>query len=140
MPDIVPNLLHLSSTVPDVAELLESSLELIISATDSDAVAIARAALPDWSVDAVRGAGRAAVPLDLAADSLEQGGTVSSTGWLASPLIGAPREQGKPAEPEYVLMIRGSCPESRLMAVANRLSDALAIVERRVRAASRVER
>ena len=33
MPDIVPNLLHLSSEVRDVAELLEPALDLVLSAT-----------------------------------------------------------------------------------------------------------
>ena len=41
MPDIVPNLLRLSSEVKDVAELLESSLELILAATGTEAVAVA---------------------------------------------------------------------------------------------------
>ena len=67
MPDIVPNLLRLSSEVRDVAELLEPSLELVLSATGSDASAIARATLPQWRVEAVRGVTRSAVPLELAA-------------------------------------------------------------------------
>ena len=140
MPDIVPNLLRLSSEVRDVAELLEPSLELVLSATGSDAAAIARATLPKWSVEAVRGVTRSAVPLELAAESLEQGGVVASGGWLASPLAGAPREPGITAEPEYVLMVRGNCPESRLAAVANRLSEALAIVEQKCYAVARIER
>ena len=37
-------------------------------------------------------------------------------------------------------MVRSKCPESQLAAIANRLSDALAIVEQRVAAVSRVER
>src|SRR5215204_5833656 len=116
MPDIVPNLLHLSSEVEDVRELLDPSLELILSATGCDAVAIARATLPNWLVEAVRGVARAAVPLELAAEALERADVAASSGWLASPLVGAPREPGINAEPEYVLLIRGNCPESRLTA------------------------
>ena len=94
-------------------------------------MAIARAALPHWTVEAVRGVARSAVPLELAAESLEQGGVVTSAGWLASPLAGAAREPGINSEPELVLMVRGKCPESQLSAVANRLSDALAVVEQK---------
>ncbi len=140
MPDIVPNLLHLSSEVAEAADLLEPALELVLSATGSDAAAIARAALPQWSIESVRGVARSAVPLDLAAESLERGDVVESGGWLASPLAGAPREPGTMAEPEYVLMVRGNCPESRFAAVTSRLSDALAIVEQKGRAISRVDR
>jgi Nif-specific regulatory protein len=141
MPDIVPNLLRLSSEVRSVAELLESSLELVLSATGSDAAAIARATMPQWSVEAARGVARSAVPLELAAESLEQGIVVASGGWLAAPLAGAPREPGGiAAESERTLLVRGDCPESRLSVVVNRLSEALAIVEQRARAASRIER
>jgi transcriptional regulator with GAF, ATPase, and Fis domain len=140
MPDIVPNLLRLSSEVKDVAELLEPSLDLVLSAIGCDAAAIARAALPQWSVAAIRGLARSAVPLELAAESLEQGGIVTSGGWLASPLAGVPRESGIASEPEFVLLVRGNCPESRLAAVANRLSDALVIVEQKAQAVSRIER
>jgi transcriptional regulator with GAF, ATPase, and Fis domain len=140
MPDIVPNLLRVSSEVKGLAELLEPSLDLVLSATGSDAAAIARAALPKWSVEAVRGVARSAVPIELAAESLERGGTVVSGDWLASPLAGVLREPGIFAEPEYVLMVRGNCPESRLTAVANRMSNALAIVEQKERAVSRIER
>ena len=40
MPDIVPNLLHLSSEVADVADLLEPALDLVLSATGAEAAAI----------------------------------------------------------------------------------------------------
>jgi transcriptional regulator with GAF, ATPase, and Fis domain len=140
MPDIVPNLLRLSSEVADVADLLEPALELVLSATGSDTAAIVRAALPRWSIEAVRGVAQSAVPLDLAAESLERANIVASGGWLASPLAGALREPGMIVEPEYVLMVRGNCPESRLAAVANRLSDALAVVEQKDRARSRIDR
>src|SRR5438552_2151366 len=98
MPDIVPNLLHLSSEVRDVAELLEPALDLVLSATGSDAVAIARATLPQWSVEAVRGVTRSAVPLELAAESLERGDVTAIGGWLSVPLVGAPREPGITAD------------------------------------------
>jgi Nif-specific regulatory protein len=140
MPDIVPNLLRLSSEVKDVAELFEQALELMLTATGTDAVAIARAALPQWSVEAVCGVTRSSVPIDLASECLEKGDAVSAAGWLAVPLTGPPRETGGTAEPEYVLLAHDNCPESRLTAVGNRLSDALAIVVQRIRATARVER
>src|SRR5262245_8222258 len=101
MPDIVPNLLRLSSEVKDVAELLEHALELVLAAAGTDAAAIARASLPQWSVEAVRGVTRSSVPLDLASESLEKGDVASAAGWLATPLAGAPREPGTAAEPEH---------------------------------------
>ncbi len=140
MPDIVPNLLHLSSEVKEVAELFETTLELVLSATDADAAAYVRATLPQWSVEAVRGVSRSAVPLELAAESLEQGHTIASEGWLASPLGQAFRKAATTAEPEYVLLVRSQCPESRLAAIANRLSEAVAIVDQRARAVARIER
>src|SRR5262245_60595880 len=125
MPDIVPNLLHLSSEVGEVAELVEPALDLVVSATNADAAAIARAALPAWSIEAVRGVARSGVPLELAAECLSRGEVVASDHWLAAPLAGAPREKGISAELEHVLMVRGNCPEARLAAVANRLSEAV---------------
>ncbi len=139
MPDIVPNLLHLSSEVKEVAELLATTLELVVSATDADAAAYVRATPPHWSVDAVRGTPRSDVPLELAADSLEQGHTVGDAGWLACPLGGAIRHTTAP-EAEYVLLVRSMCPEPRLTAIVNRLSEAFAIVEHRARTSARVER
>jgi Nif-specific regulatory protein len=140
MHDIVPNLLRLSSEVKDVAELLEQALELVLTATGTDATAIARATLPHWSVETARGVTRSSVPIDLASESLEKGGAVSAAGWLATPLTGATRQSGATFEPEYVLLVRGNFAEARLTAIANRLSDAVAVVEQRVRATARVER
>ncbi len=139
MPDIVPNLLHLSSEVAAVADLLEPALELVMSATNSEAAAIARATLPEWTVATARGVVRSAVPLDLAGDALERGHVVARDGWLASPVAGAARG-GAAVEPEYVLFVRGKCSESQLAAVSNRLSDALAVVERAEHVRARVER
>jgi len=140
MPDIVANLLRLSSEVEDVAELMEPALELVLSATETEAGAIARATAPHWSIEALRGVSRSAVPLELAAEASERGDVVAGEGWLAAPLTGAPRERGTVAEPEYVVMIRGNCPESRLTTVANRLSDSLSVVEQKARAVARIER
>jgi transcriptional regulator with GAF, ATPase, and Fis domain len=140
MPDIVPNLLHLSSEINEVAELLEPALDLIVTATNANAAAIARATLPKWSVVGVRGVARTAVPLELASESMEQNQVVAGDGWLAAPLPGAPRESGGATEPEYVLMVRGDCTEARLAGVVNRLSDALAVVEQRERFLARIER
>src|SRR5438105_3692944 len=129
MTDIVPNLLRLSSEAADVAELIEPALDLVLSASNCDGAAIARAALPEWSIEAIRGIAKSAVPLDLAAEALEQGAVVAHDGWVATPMTGAPTETGVAMEPEFVLLVRGNCPESRLANIAHRLSDALAVVE-----------
>lgn len=139
MPDIVANLLHLSSEAAEVSELLEPVLDLVMTATGCDVAAIARAALPEWSTEAVRGTSRSAVPLDVAAEALERGDVVAKDGWLAAPLSGARREKDA-SESEYVVIVRGKCPESQLASVAARLSDALAVVEQKEYATSRIER
>src|SRR5437588_9276431 len=140
MPDIVPNLLHLSSEVVKVAELLEAALDLVLSATDSDAAAIARPALPHWSIEAIRGVNRSAVPLELASEALERDDAVAKDRWRGAPLMDARREAGSAAEGEFVLMVRGNCPAPRLMAIADRLSDALRVVEQKERALARINR
>jgi transcriptional regulator with GAF, ATPase, and Fis domain len=112
---------------------------LAMSATNSEAAAIARATLPEWSVETARGVARSAVPLELAADALERGSVIARDGWLASPVAGA-SGGGVAAEPVYVLLVRGKCSESQLAAVCNRFSDALAVVERTEHARARVER
>ena len=55
MPDIVANLLHLSSDAADVDELLEPALDLVVTATGADAAAIVCATAPDWTIQAARG-------------------------------------------------------------------------------------
>jgi Nif-specific regulatory protein len=140
MPDIVPNLLHLSSEVADVAEFLEPALDVVAAATNAEAAAIVRAAAPEWTVEAVRGVGRSGVPLELAADAMGRDEIVSADRWLATPLIAARRDGHTAADPQYVLLVRGNCPASRLAVVAHDLADALAVVERNERAAGRVER
>jgi transcriptional regulator with GAF, ATPase, and Fis domain len=139
MPDIVPNLLHLSSEVGDAADLLEPALDLILSALNADAAAIARAILPNWSIDVARGVPRSAVPLDLAAEAVERNEVVAADHWLAGPLVGGTRRAGG-LEPDYVLLVRSKCTSAQFAVVANRVADALAIVERQSRADSRVDR
>jgi Nif-specific regulatory protein len=139
MPDIVPNLLHLSSEVSDVADLLEPTLDLVLLALSADAAAIVRAVLPNWSIEAARGIARSSIPLDLAAEAVERGQTASAAGWHAAPLVGSARRPGG-IEPEYVLLVRAKCTAAQFAAVANRLADALIIVERQSRADSRVDR
>ena len=65
---------------------------------------------------------------------------IAEQGWLAAPLVGAPREPGQAAESEFVLLVRGTCPESCVANVAQRISDALVVVERQVRASARINR
>ena len=86
MTDIVPNLLHLSSELTDVAELLEPALDLVLTATNAEAAAIARSALPEWSIEAARGVNRSAVPLELAGEALERDQVVARDRWLAAPV------------------------------------------------------
>src|SRR5438105_357999 len=138
MPDIVPNLLHLSSEVVDVAELLEPAIDLVMLAAEVDAAAIGRAALPDWSVQAVRGVNRSAVPWELASEALEQDNVVEKDRWSAAPLKGAPPESGTAAEAEFVLMVRGNCPAARLASIADCVSDALTLVEQKSRSLARI--
>lgn len=139
MPDIVPNLLRLSSEAVDVASLLEPALDLVLTATGADAAAFARATLPAWSVEAARGVTRAAVPLDLAAEAANRGEFTTSNGWFATPISGVSRDRAS-AEPEFVLLVHGKCTEPQVQAVANRVADALVVVERQARAAARVDR
>ena len=138
MPDIVPNLLRLSSEVTDVPGLLEPALDLVMSATNADAAAFARATLPNWSIEAARGIARSAVPLELAAEAVNRGEFTTAAGWFAVPLSSAGRERS--TEPEFVLLVHGKCAEPQVVAVANRLSDALIVVERQAWAAARVDR
>ena len=86
MPDIVPNLLRLSSEVNDLDDLLEPALDLVLAATGADAAAIVRATLPNWSVEAVRNIARSAVPLELAAEAVERGTVATEGEWHAAPL------------------------------------------------------
>ncbi|HJS08269.1 MAG TPA: sigma 54-interacting transcriptional regulator, partial [Pirellulales bacterium] len=140
MPDIVANLLRLSSEADDIDELVEPALDLVLTATSSDAATIVRATAPDWTVQAVRGISASSVPLELAAEALERVGIVASERWLAAPLATADRDQAMSKEPEFVLLVRGNCPEHRFAATADALADALAIVSRGERADRRVRR
>jgi Nif-specific regulatory protein len=139
MPDIVPNLLHLSSEVSDVADLWEPTLDLLCSALSCEAAAVVRANPPNWSVAAARGVARSDVPFELAAEAIERDGVVSNQGWIAGPISGASRATAI-AEPGYVLLGRGKCTLSQFDVALDRLSDALAIVERQSRADFRIER
>ncbi|HEY3393439.1 MAG TPA: sigma-54-dependent Fis family transcriptional regulator [Lacipirellulaceae bacterium] len=141
MPDIVANLLHLSSAADALEDLLEPALDVAMSVTGAESAALLRALAPDWSVIAARGVARSAVPLELAAEALEQGEIVSADRWLATPLQQSKgRELADAREGQYVLMLRGNCPESRVLAVAHGLSEALSIVERHERAQRRIGR
>jgi transcriptional regulator with GAF, ATPase, and Fis domain len=139
MPDIVPNLLHLSSEVGEVADLWEPVLDLVLSAVHAEAAVVVHATPPNWTVQAARGVARSSVPLELAAEAVEQGETVADAGWLAAPLVGGSRTRNA-AEPEYVFMVRGKCGEPQFTVFTSRVSDALAIVERQSRAEARVDR
>jgi transcriptional regulator with GAF, ATPase, and Fis domain len=139
MTDIVPNLLHLSSEISDVAELWEPALDLLCAALNCDAAAIVRANPPNWSVVAARGIARSQVPLELAAEAVERDEVVSNEGWLAG-LISSASGARATVESGYVMVARSKCSPSQLGVALSRLSDAVAIVERQSRADSRIER
>jgi Nif-specific regulatory protein len=139
MSDIVPNLLLVSSEVAEVAELFESALDAIMSATNAEGAAIVYAVPPDWSIKSVRGVSKSAVPLDLAAEALERGASVTANLWQAAPLSVA-GSRGQAAQAEYVLLLRGKTSESQIAKVAHCLSAALAIVTRNERDADRIQR
>src|SRR5262245_1377989 len=105
MPDIVPNLLQLSSEISDIADLLEPALDLVLLGLNADAAAIVRAVLPNWSIESARGVARSAIPMDLAAEAVERSAPTSARGWFAIPLSGNSRGFSS-AEPEYVLLAR----------------------------------
>jgi transcriptional regulator with GAF, ATPase, and Fis domain len=141
MPDIVANLLHLSSAADAVDELLEPALDSVMAVTNAESAALLRAAAPEWSVIAARGIARSAVPLELAAEALERGEIVAADRWLAAPLGQSKgRQLADAGEGQFVLAVRGNCPESRLLTVAHGLSEALSIVERQERARRRIGR
>ncbi len=139
MPDIVPNLLHLSSEVSSTTDLWEPVLDLVVSGLNADVAAVALATPPSWSVKAVRGIAQSNVPVEIAAEAIERGDVVAVEGWYAAPLVGISRASAT-VEPGYVLLIRAMCSESQFADVASRLSDTLAIVERQSRADARVDR
>lgn len=139
MTDIVPNLLRLSSEISDVAEFWDPVLDLILAAIPVEAAAIVRPTPPNWMVEAVRHVARSGLPLDLAAEAVEQGQVMGEGGWLAA-VLRVPDIALSSAEPGYVLLVRGKCSEAQVAVVASQVSDALAIVERQSRATGRVER
>src|SRR4051812_23924548 len=140
MTDIVPNLLRLSSEIKEVPQLFDAALDLILQAAGAEVVAIARSALPHWSVEAIRGAAKSAVPLELAAESLERNEIVANDRWIATPLRRAGQTAGNTADSEYALMVRGKCSESQLASIAHHLSETLSIVEQRANSRARIER
>jgi transcriptional regulator with GAF, ATPase, and Fis domain len=140
MPDIVPNLLHLSSEITQVEDLLEPAIELAMTATAGDAAAIVRATMPNWAVEATRGVPASGVPLDLAADALERGDVVQSGGWLATSLAVGRRGYPDVREPARVLLVRGRTARPLFESVARALADAIAIVGRSDRATARINR
>jgi Nif-specific regulatory protein len=139
MPDIVTNLLHLSSEVSDVESFLEPALDAISASLDAQAAAIVQAATPEWTVEAVRGVSRSALPMDLAADAIERNALVTTDRWAATPLTGSP---GKPAttSAQRVLLVRGELQKPALTVASNALSSAVSIVDERVRARHRLAR
>ncbi|HEX4414652.1 MAG TPA: hypothetical protein VH107_13550, partial [Lacipirellulaceae bacterium] len=108
MPDIVPNLLRLSSEVNDVSDFWDPVLDLLCSATIADAAAIVLATPPHWCIVAVRGIARSDVPFDLAAEAIERDAVAASEGWRAGPIAGVSKASAV-AEPGYVFLSRCNC-------------------------------
>jgi Nif-specific regulatory protein len=140
MPDIVANLLRLSSEASDVEGFLERALDVAMRAASADAAAVAQATTPEWTILAVHGAAKSAVPIDLAAEALERGQVVAADRWIASPLAIARRERSDLTEPENVLLVRGSVSKPHAATIASGLTDALAVVHRHEQASRRVGR
>jgi transcriptional regulator with GAF, ATPase, and Fis domain len=147
-PEIVANLLHLSSEAcgklsraaagPD--ELLDGAMDLIMSVPKVEAAAVARALAPDWTIIAARGVAASAVPTDLAAEALERERAVRRGRWTAASLPTRRSYDTQPAEPLYVLVMRGECPEGMCAATARALADALLIVQQHRGAQRQVHR
>lgn len=135
-PDIVANLLSLSSEAQDAGELLESALDLISTATEAEALAVARATVPDWTIEAARGVSKSAVPTDVAAEALERENVVRDDRWMAAP-VPPTRHEGVAAT---VLLLRGTCETGVFAAIARALGSALSIARRYERSERRTGR
>jgi Nif-specific regulatory protein len=140
MPDIVANLLHLSSEAGDVEDFLEAALDLAVTAAHAEAAAIALATLPEWTVVAVRAVAKAGVPIELAAEAVARDDVVSSDRWVAAPLVPPSGERRYAAEPIYVLLLRGNVSKPQAGTIAKAVSEALGVVERHQRAERRIGR
>jgi Nif-specific regulatory protein len=140
MPDIVTNLLHLSSEAGEADDLIEPALDLVVTATNAEAAAIARAATPNWSIVAARSIATSNVPLELAADALERDEVVSRERWLAAPLPTTRNLDAETSEPGLVLLIRGNTVPALFAHIARALADALSITERNERRERRIRR
>jgi Nif-specific regulatory protein len=139
MPDIVANLLHLSSEVTEVEELLDSALDSILTSLDAQAAAIVQATPPEWNIEAARGIGRSSVPTDLAADALERNRLVSAERWRAIPLT-VNHRTSMAIPPQRVLMARGDFQADSISGAARALADAIQIVEERESSRQQLER
>jgi Nif-specific regulatory protein len=140
MPDIVANLLRLSSEALDIDDFVEPAVDLVLTATRADAVAMVIPAVPEWSVLALRGVARSGIPLELAAEALEQDDIAAADRWLAAPLVSRRGVRSESTETPYVLMVRGNVQKTLVSAVASGLADVLALVERQAQARRRISR
>jgi Nif-specific regulatory protein len=139
MPDILANLLRLSSEADEVDDFLEAALDLAMTASNAEAAAITRATLPEWTILAVRAVAKSAVPLELAAEALERDDVTVSDRWVATPLIATDRQRSV-TEPAYVLFLRGTISKPQAGAIANALAQTLSVVQREQRAERRIGR
>src|SRR5687767_7266427 len=113
MPDIVANLLRLSSDAADVDELLEPALDLALTATKAEAVAVVSPTLPTWTVLAARGVAKSAIPVELAAEALEHDDVAAADRWLALPLVSRRGARTDSIDSRYVLLVRGNVQQAQ---------------------------
>ena len=140
MPDVVTDLLGLSSDATSPSELLKLALDVVVDTTKAEAAAVTRAAPPTWAVVATRNVAASAVPTDLAAESLEREGVVRADRWLAAPLSPAHGSDDARSEPAHVLLLRGNCAEGVFAEIARSVAGALSIVTRATRLRRRADR
>jgi Nif-specific regulatory protein len=140
MPDIVANLLRLSSEATDVDELLEPALDLVLTATKAEGVAVVTPTTPNWSVLAARGVAKSAIPVELAAEALEHDDVAAADRWLAVPLVSPRGARSESIEQPYVLLVCGNVQPAQVSAVAVGLADAIAVVGRAEQARRRISR
>jgi transcriptional regulator with GAF, ATPase, and Fis domain len=139
MPDVIRDLLGLTSDAASPSELLKLALEVVVDTTKAEAAAVARATPPTWAIVATRNVAAAAVPTDLAAESLEREGIVRAERWLAAPLSSTLRPDAR-SEPVHVLLLRGNCAEGVFADIVRSVAEALSIVTRAARLRRRADR
>ena len=141
MPDIVPNLLHLSSEVADLADLFEPALDIV---TDGRPTPMPpRSSRPRRPIGPSKPSAASAdrqVPLDLAADALERERRRHRRTLVGRAACSGRRRSAVARRRNACCSRAATSRETALADAASALSDAIAIVEQRERAAEQLER